>query len=112
MLAKSKNKLAVSCKIISYFLSFKILVGSSMGGWLMLHAAIARPDKVAALVGVAVAADHLVTTFKKLPIEVNADGWLLCNLKKKIYQAFKKFCCSNCTLTASLLVIFLCLQWR
>lgn len=59
----------------------------------MLHAAIARPDKVAALVGVAVAADHLVTTFKKLPIEVNVDGWLLCNLK--IYQAFKKFCCSN-----------------
>lgn len=52
-----------------------------MGGWLMLHAAIARPDKVAALVGVAVAADHIVTTFKRLPIEVNIDGWLLCSLK-------------------------------
>lgn len=52
-----------------------------MGGWLMLHAAIARPDKVAALVGVAVAADHVVTTFKRLPIEVNVDGWLLCSLK-------------------------------
>lgn len=51
-----------------------------MGGWLMLHAAIARPDKVAALVGVAVAADHVVTTFKRLPIEVNG-GWLLCSLK-------------------------------
>lgn len=36
----------------------------------MLHAAIARPDKVAALVGVAVAADHLVTAFRRLPIEV------------------------------------------
>lgn len=36
----------------------------------MLHAAIARPDKVAALVGVAVAADHLVTAFKRLPTEV------------------------------------------
>ncbi|XP_068019203.1 palmitoyl-protein thioesterase ABHD10, mitochondrial [Melanerpes formicivorus] len=47
----------------------QILVGSSMGGWLMLHAAIARPDKVAALVGVAVAADHLVTAFRKLPLE-------------------------------------------
>ncbi|XP_068281679.1 palmitoyl-protein thioesterase ABHD10, mitochondrial [Nyctibius grandis] len=51
----------------------QILVGSSMGGWLMLHAAIARPDKVAALVGVAVAADHLVTTFKKLPIEAQKE---------------------------------------
>lgn len=76
----------------------------------MLHAAIARPDKVAALVGVAVAADHLVTTFKKLPIEVNVDGWLLCNLK--ICQAFTKFCCSNCTFPASLLLSFLCLCWR
>jgi len=75
-----------------------------MGGWLMLHAAIARPDKVAALVGVAVAADHLVTAFKKLSIEVNVDVWLLCNLK--VCQAFKKFCCSNCTFPASVPVIF------
>ncbi|KAM9565907.1 palmitoyl-protein thioesterase ABHD10, mitochondrial [Guaruba guarouba] len=51
----------------------QILVGSSMGGWLMLHAAIARPDKVAALVGVAAAADYLVTTFKKLPIETQNE---------------------------------------
>lgn len=69
MLCKKKIK-AVSYKITSDFFSFKILVGSSLGGWLMLHAAIARPDKVAALVGVAVAADHLVTAFKRLPIEV------------------------------------------
>lgn len=60
----------------------------------MLHAAIARPDKVSALVGVAVAADHLVTTFKKLPIEVNVDAWLLCNLVT--YQAFRRLWCSNC----------------
>ncbi|XP_031445840.1 mycophenolic acid acyl-glucuronide esterase, mitochondrial [Phasianus colchicus] len=51
----------------------QILVGSSLGGWLMLHAAIARPDKVAALVGVAAAADHLVTAFKRLPIEVQKE---------------------------------------
>ncbi|XP_043394438.1 palmitoyl-protein thioesterase ABHD10, mitochondrial isoform X3 [Chelonia mydas] len=49
----------------------QILVGSSLGGWLMLHAAIARPEKVAALVGVAVAADYLVTTFKQLPLEMS-----------------------------------------
>nr|XP_060626616.1 palmitoyl-protein thioesterase ABHD10, mitochondrial [Anolis sagrei ordinatus] len=51
----------------------QILVGSSLGGWLMLHAAIARPEKVAALVGVAVAADHLVATFQQLSVEVKKE---------------------------------------
>ncbi|XP_069493284.1 palmitoyl-protein thioesterase ABHD10, mitochondrial isoform X2 [Ambystoma mexicanum] len=48
----------------------QILVGSSIGGWLMLLAAITRPEKIAALVGVAAAADHFVTAFNQLPIEV------------------------------------------
>lgn len=34
-----------------------VLVGSSMGGWLMLRAALARPERVCALVGIAAAPD-------------------------------------------------------
>lgn len=39
----------------------------------MLHAAIARPEKIAALVGIAVAADHIVSTFQQLPLEVRTN---------------------------------------
>jgi pimeloyl-ACP methyl ester carboxylesterase len=34
-----------------------LLIGSSMGGWLALHAALKRPDRIKALVGIAAAPD-------------------------------------------------------
>jgi pimeloyl-ACP methyl ester carboxylesterase len=38
-----------------------LLVGSSMGGWIGLHVALARPGRVAALVGIAAAPDFTKT---------------------------------------------------
>jgi pimeloyl-ACP methyl ester carboxylesterase len=35
----------------------QVLVGSSMGGWIMLLAALARPQRIAALIGIAAAPD-------------------------------------------------------
>jgi pimeloyl-ACP methyl ester carboxylesterase len=39
----------------------QILIGSSMGGWIMLLAALAHPDRIAALIGVAAAPDFTET---------------------------------------------------
>ncbi|XP_067910116.1 palmitoyl-protein thioesterase ABHD10, mitochondrial-like isoform X2 [Heterodontus francisci] len=51
----------------------QILVGSSMGGWLMLLASLARPEKVAGVVGIATAADQFVSAFKQLPLELRKE---------------------------------------
>jgi pimeloyl-ACP methyl ester carboxylesterase len=56
-----------------------ILVGSSMGGWLMLLAALARPERVAALVGIAAAPDATEDLlWQRLPFDlrdkINTEG--------------------------------------
>jgi pimeloyl-ACP methyl ester carboxylesterase len=49
----------------------QVLVGSSMGGWLMLLAALARPARVAALVGIAAAPDF---TAELLPQRLSPEA--------------------------------------
>ncbi|MBT7243709.1 MAG: alpha/beta hydrolase [Flavobacteriaceae bacterium] len=50
----------------------QILVGSSMGGWIMLLAARALPDRAAALVGIAAAPDFTPRMWEELPEEARA----------------------------------------
>ena len=56
----------------------QILVGSSMGGWLMFLAAKARPKRIAGLIGLAAAPDYIDGFYKKLPLkkkqEMNKNG--------------------------------------
>lgn len=54
-----------------------LLVGSSMGGWLMLHVAIARPHRISALVGIAAAPDFTDWGFStEQKIEIASAGRL------------------------------------
>ena len=49
----------------------QILIGSSMGGWIMLLAALARPARVGALIGIAAAPDFTETLmWQRYPEEV------------------------------------------
>ena len=52
-----------------------VLVGSSMGGWLALHLALLRPDRVRALVGIAAAPDFTDWGFTpEQKARLQADG--------------------------------------
>jgi pimeloyl-ACP methyl ester carboxylesterase len=54
-----------------------LLVGSSMGGWLMLHLAIARPHRVSALIGIAAAPDFTDWGFTpEQKLQIARDGRL------------------------------------
>ena len=50
----------------------QVLVGSSMGGWIMLLAALARPGRVAGLLGVAAAPDFVVRMWDEFAPEIRA----------------------------------------
>jgi len=56
----------------------QILVGSSIGGWLMFLAAKARSSRIVGLVGLAAAPDYIDGFYKKLPLkkkqEINKKG--------------------------------------
>ena len=50
----------------------QVLVGSSMGGWIMLIAALARRDRVAGLLGIAPAPDFVTSMWEGFDPEVRA----------------------------------------
>jgi len=57
---------------ISPFTGPQILVGSSLGGWIMLLVAMEMPHRIQGLVGIATASDFLKRRFECLPEETKA----------------------------------------
>lgn len=51
----------------------QVLVGSSMGGWLMVLTALARPERIAGMVGIAAAPDFVQDLWAALPAEARRE---------------------------------------
>jgi len=73
----------------------QILIGSSMGGWLMILAAKARPKKIAGLIGLSTAVDFGYSLYKSLPLknknEIKNKGFTRYSANKFSYTLTKKF---------------------
>ena len=73
----------------------QILVGSSMGGWLMFLAAKARPSRVTGMVGLAAAPDYIDDFYNNLPVkkrkELNNKGFIKYSSYGFSYLVKKKY---------------------
>ena len=73
----------------------QILIGSSLGGWLMILAAKARPKKIAGLIGLATAADFGQDLYnnlkKKNKIEIKKNGITKLSSNKLSYLVKSRF---------------------
>jgi len=73
----------------------QILIGSSMGGWLMVLAAKARPNKIVGLIGLSAAVDFGYSLHKSLSLknknEIKNKGFTRCSSHEFSYILTKKF---------------------
>ena len=77
----------------------QILVGSSMGGWIMMLVALARPSRIAGLVGIAAAPDFTESLmWKRFPTEIKK---IL--IRDKIYYQPSEFSESPYPITLNLI---------
>ncbi|EDO44623.1 predicted protein [Nematostella vectensis] len=51
----------------------QVLIGSSLGGWIMLHVAMEMPERIQGLIGIATAADFVSRRFDNLPLETKTE---------------------------------------
>ena len=65
-----------------------IVIGSSMGGWIALHLALRRPDRVQALLGIAAAPDFTEWGFDEAQREVIARDGMIGPAEHRIHRAF------------------------